>query len=263
MPKSADYEGPAMRLEAVSKAFGKKQVLRGVDLAVERGQTVAVVGISGCGKSTLLRVVAGAYRPEAGRVWLFGRDVTAASEEEWNAVRRRMGILFQAGALYTSMSVGDNVALPLLEHTPLAPEVIDIMVRMKLELVGLAGTERLMPAELSGGMQKRAALARALALDPEIMLYDEPTTGLDPIMAGTVNRLINDFNRKLGVTGLVITQDMNCAYAVAHNVILLYDGRVHFEGSVCAFRQSDDPVVRQFIEGRPEGPVVHRAILAE
>ncbi|MBN1809406.1 MAG: ATP-binding cassette domain-containing protein [Planctomycetes bacterium] len=229
---------------------------------VDPGEVLVVIGISGCGKSTLLRSVIGAYRLDGGSVRLLGRDVTTASEDEWLPLRRRLGILFQQGALYTSMSVGENIALPMREHTDLADPVIEIMVRMKLDLVGLGGTEDLMPAQLSGGMQKRVALARALALDPEVMFYDEPTTGLDPIMAGTVNRLITDFNRKLGVTSLVITQDMNCCYAVADRVIMLYEGKVYFNGTVDHLRTSSDPVVEQFVEGRPDGPVSHRSAMA-
>lgn len=260
MVREPDYKGAAIEVRGLRKSFGAKKVLRGVDLEVQPGEIVVVIGISGCGKSTVIRSIVGAYGIDAGRISLCGRDLTNAGEEEWTDVRRRIGILFQHGALYTSMTVGENVALPLVEHTHLAPEVIEIMVRMKLEMVGMAGTEELMPAELSGGMQKRAALARALALDPEAMFYDEPTTGLDPIMAGIVNRLILDFNRKLGVTSLVITQDMNCAFSVAQRVVLLHEGVIRWEGSVEDLRTTSDEIVRQFIEGRPEGPVKHRAL---
>ena len=262
MAREPDYKGPTIRAERIWKSFGGKEVLRGFDIEVQPGEILVVIGISGCGKSTLLRALVGAYGVDAGRIFLFGKELTDADEEAWGEARRRIGILYQAGALYTSMTVGENVGLPLVEHTDLAPEVIDVRVRTKLELVGLAGVESHMPAELSGGMQKRAALARAMALDPELIFYDEPTTGLDPIMAGIVNSLINDFNRKLGVTTLVITQDMNCCYAVAHRVVLIHEGRAHFQGTVEELKTSTDPVVSQFIEGRPEGPVVHRAILA-
>ena len=258
MPKEPDYNGPAIKTERLVKSFENKQVLRGVDLTVKTGEVVVVIGTSGCGKSTLLRSIIGAYSLDAGRVMLLGRDVTNFSEEDWLPLRKRIGVLFQNGALYTSMTVGENVALPLREHTRLDDAVIEIMVRMKLDLVGLGGAEDLMPAQLSGGMQKRVALARALALDPEVMFYDEPTTGLDPIMAGTVNRLITDFNRKLGVTSLVITQDMNCCFAVADRVVMLHEGRVHFTGTVQELKSSSDAVVSQFVEGKPEGPIVHQ-----
>lgn len=260
--REPSYKGPAIVTEGLVKSFGADNVLDGVNLVVERGEVLVVIGISGCGKSTLLRSIIGAYTLDDGTIRLLGRDVSSASEEEWLPLRKRMGVLFQQGALYTSMTVGENVALPMREHTELAEPVIEIMVRMKLDLVGLGGTEGLMPAQLSGGMQKRVALARALALDPEIMFYDEPTTGLDPIMAGAVNRLIIDFNRKLSVTSLVITQDMNCCYAVASRVVMLHEGKIHFSGSVDALRSTDDPVVRQFVEGRPDGPVRHRAAAA-
>lgn len=258
MSKEPDYTGPAIKTEGLVKSFNGKSVLRGVDLTVEPGRVVVVIGISGCGKSTLLRSIIGAYVLDAGRVWLLGRDVTNIPEAEWIPLRRRLGVLFQQGALYTSMTVGENIALPMREHTELDEPVIEIMVRMKLDMVGLGGTEGLMPSQLSGGMQKRVALARALALDPEVMFYDEPTTGLDPIMAGTVNRLILDFNRKLGVTSLVITQDMNCCYAVADRVVMLHEGKVYFTGTVQELKESKDAVVNQFVEGRPEGPVLHQ-----
>jgi len=263
LARQPDYNGPAIKTEGLVKSFGGKEVLRGIDLIVEPGEILVVIGVSGCGKSTLLRSIIGAYRINAGKIFLLGHDVTLASEDEWLPIRRRLGVLFQQGALYTSMNVGENIALPLREHSDLADTVIQIMVRMKLDLVGLGGTEDLMPSQLSGGMQKRVALARALALDPDVMFYDEPTTGLDPIMAGAVNRLIIDFNRKFGVTSLVITQDMNCCYAVADRVVMLHEGKVYFSGSVDELKTSRDAVVSQFVEGRPDRADNENSALAE
>ncbi len=246
-----------IEVRGVTKAFGDRVILDGVDLDVRRGETMVVVGASGCGKSTLLRAIIGAsqYIPDSGTVKLFGRDIVDMPEEELAELRKRLGVLFQNGALYTSMTVGENVALPLREHSDLDEGIIQIMVKMKLELVGLRDFDELMPSELSGGMQKRVALARATAMDPEIVFYDEPTTGLDPIMAGVVNKLIMDLKQKVGVTGFVITQDMNCAFKVADRIALLMDGRVYRTGTLDEFRTTDDPVIRQFVEGQPDGPI--------
>ena len=246
-----------IEVRGLCKSFDGRPVLTGVDLDVHRGETVVVVGTSGCGKSTLLRAIIGAtgYEPDSGSIKVFGMEVVGMPEPELNEIRKRLGVLFQNGALYTSMTVGDNVALALREHSELEEEIISIIVKMKLELVGLRDFGHLMPSQLSGGMQKRVALARATALDPEIMFYDEPTTGLDPIMAGVVNKLIKDLRGKGGVTGLVITQDMNCAFEVADRVALLQDGGVYASCDREQLRTTDDPLVRQFVDGAPDGPI--------
>lgn len=231
-------------------SLGEREVLRGIDLDVRRGETLVVLGASGGGKSTLLRTIIGAHAPDRGTVRLFGREITDLPIEERAAVLRRVGVLFQGGALYTSMTVGENVALPLREHTHLDEEIIRIVVRMKLELVGLRQAEDLKPAELSGGMQKRAALARAIALDPEIIFYDEPTTGLDPILAGVVNSLIQNLARRMQVTSFVVTQDLQCAWRVASRVVLLHEGRIRFEGPPGELGRSRDEYVQAFVRGQ-------------
>ncbi|HLU49953.1 MAG TPA: ABC transporter ATP-binding protein, partial [Planctomycetota bacterium] len=209
----------------------------------------------GSGKSTLLRTMIGALEPTGGRVLLFGEDLHQASEAEVDHLRRRFGILFQSGALFNSMTVGENVALPLEEHTDLAADIIRIMVKMKLELVGLRDFEDLMPAQISGGMKKRVGLARALALDPELLFYDEPGAGLDPIVAGVIDELITSLQKKLGVTSVVVTHEMGSAFRIADRMVLLFDGRIVAEGTAEDFRQSTDPYVRQFILGEPDGPI--------
>jgi len=237
------------------KSFDGRVVLDGVSFSVRRGETVVVMGGSGCGKSTVLRHLIGAYRPDSGTVRLFGQDITAMGEEELNEVRKRFGILFQAGALYNSMTVGENVALPMREHADLDERIIEIMVKMKLELVGLRGFEHLKPAQISGGMAKRVGLARAIALDPEILFYDEPTTGLDPITAGVIDQLIIDLSRKLNVTSVAVTHDMNSAFKIADRMVMLYDGKVIEDGPTEQFRNPQDERVRQFVTGAPDGPI--------
>jgi phospholipid/cholesterol/gamma-HCH transport system ATP-binding protein len=213
------------------------------------------MGGSGCGKSTLLRHLIGALEPDAGTVELFGQDLAALDEDGLNAIRKRFGVLFQSGALFNSLTVGENVLLPLREHTILQDEIARIVMKMKLELVGLRDFESLMPAQISGGMQKRVGLARALALDPEIIFYDEPGAGLDPIMAGVIDRLICDLSRKLGVTSVVVTHEMGSAFRIADRMIMLHDGRIVAQGMPAEIRGSSDPLVQQFIRGEPDGPI--------
>jgi phospholipid/cholesterol/gamma-HCH transport system ATP-binding protein len=244
-----------MAVEHVGKSFGSAAVLTDVSSVVRRGETVVIIGPSGCGKSTLLRILAGLYRPDAGRVVLLGEDLAQLSPQGLDAVRKRCGLVFQFGALYNSLTVGENIALALREHTALADEVITIMVGMKLQLVGLQGIQQLLPEQLSGGMQKRVGLARALALDPELLFYDEPTAGLDPVMAGVIDRLISDLRRALGVTSVVVTHDMRSAFALADRVLMLHRGQVVAEGTPQEMRTSEHPVVKQFISGAPEGPI--------
>ena len=256
MVSGNDLGDMLMKVRGIRKSFDGRAILEGVDLDVRRGETMVVVGTSGCGKNTLLRSMIGAsgYEPDSGSIEIFGREIVGMPPDEINEIRKRLGVLFQNGALYTSMTVGDNVALPLREHSHLDENIIEIMVKMKLELVGLRDFGHLMPSQLSGGMQKRVALARAISMDPEILFYDEPTTGLDPIMAGVVNKLIMDL-KKVGVTSLVITQDMNCARRVADRVALLKDGRVYRACTLEELRSTDDPVIRQFVDGLPDGPI--------
>jgi phospholipid/cholesterol/gamma-HCH transport system ATP-binding protein len=232
-----------------------RAVLAGVNLSVYRGETLVILGGSGSGKSTLLRALIGVLPPTRGHVELFGLDVYGLDEDALNAVRKRFGILFQSGALYNSMTVGENVSLPLREHTGLSEDIIQIMVKMKLELVGLRDFEHLMPSQLSGGMKKRVGLARALALDPEIIFYDEPGAGLDPITAGVIDKLIMDLSRKLGVTSIVVTHEMGSAFRIADRMVMLYEGRIVAAGTPGEFRATTDPLVRQFVNGEPDGPI--------
>lgn len=246
---------PVIEARNVALSFGRLKVLHDINLVVRRGETVVVMGGSGCGKTTLLKIMMGVHRPDSGEMLLFGRDISKMTRDELNQVRRRFGIVFQAGALYNSMTVGENVALPLKEHTDLDDNIIEIMVKMKLELVGLRGYENYMPSEISGGMKKRVGLARAIALDPEILFYDEPTAGLDPITSGVITQLILDLNKKLGVTSVVVTHDRECAFKVADRIAMMYQGKFLEEGSPEQIKNSTNPIVRQFIEGAPDGPI--------
>ncbi|KPJ52563.1 MAG: toluene ABC transporter ATP-binding protein [Planctomycetes bacterium DG_58] len=246
---------PVIRVENVGIDFEGRTVLDEISMDIFPGQTAVVMGGSGCGKSTLLRIIVGAYEPTRGRVFLFGQETTDLTPEEMDKLRLRFGILFQSGALYNSMTVGENVALLMREHTDLEDSIIDIMVKMKLELVGLRDFGDLMPAQISGGMKKRVGLARAIALDPEIIFYDEPSAGLDPIVAGVVDMLIMDLSKKLGVTSLVVTHDMNSAFKIADRMFMLYQGRVVAQGTPEEIKTSEDPVVKQFITGAPDGPI--------
>jgi phospholipid/cholesterol/gamma-HCH transport system ATP-binding protein len=208
------------------------------------------MGGSGCGKSTLLRCLFGAYRPDGGAVELFGKDLWSLSPDDLNQVRKRFGILFQLGALYSSMTVGENVSFPLREHTDLAPEMIELMVKLKLELVGLREAEDLLPAQISGGMCKRAGLARAIALDPELLFYDEPTSGLDPLMTVVIDGLIKELSRNMNVTSVVVTHDLDSAFDVADRLIVLHEGRIVAEGRPEEIRRNADPFVQRFLRRR-------------
>ena len=255
MARWKDVSQPVIEVDDVYLSFEGHRVLDGISLDVMPGERMVILGSSGCGKSTLLRVMLGAYRPDSGGLKVFGREITSMTEDELNDIRKRTGALFQSGALYNSMTVGENVALPLREHTKLDDNIIRIMVKMKLELVGLRDFEDLKPAQLSGGMAKRVGLARAFALDPEILFYDEPTTGLDPITAGVIETLINDLASKTGVTSVIVTQDMHCAFSCAERIALIFGGQVAALGTLEEIKASQDPLVRQFINGEPDGPI--------
>jgi phospholipid/cholesterol/gamma-HCH transport system ATP-binding protein len=238
-----------------AKSFGGRKVLNGIDLDIERGKITVVMGGSGCGKSTLLRLLVGILRPDAGTIRVRGQEITQFDETQMDAYRRRFGMLFQGGALLNSLSVHDNIALPLREHTRLDEKIIGTIVKMKLELVGLRDFEHLKPAQLSGGMQKRVALARALSLDPEIVFYDEPTSGLDPMVAGVIDQLIMDLSHRLQITSVVVTHDTRSAFKIAHKIVVLYQGRIMAEGTPEEIEHSRDTVVQQFLRGSPEGPI--------
>jgi phospholipid/cholesterol/gamma-HCH transport system ATP-binding protein len=237
------------------KAFDRHEVLRGVDLQCLKGEITVIIGRSGGGKSVLLKHVIGLIKPDTGRVVVDDQDITQMGEYRLNQVRRKMGMLFQDAALFDSMTVGDNVAFPLYEHTRLTRRQTREVVAEKLRLVGLSGIEDQNPANLSGGMRKRVGLARAIALDPEILLFDEPTTGLDPIMCDAINRLIKETQAQLGVTTLVISHDIHGAYQIADHIAMLYEGQIIAQGSPAEIQASDNPYVQQFIHGRAEGPI--------
>jgi phospholipid/cholesterol/gamma-HCH transport system ATP-binding protein len=239
----------------VYKKFGQRQILSGASLQVYRGETMVIMGGSGCGKSTLLRHMVGAIRPDSGSVHVMGKDIANLGEEELDAVKKKFGMLFQSGALFDSLNVKENVAMPLRENTKLDDNIISIVVKMKLELVGLRGFEDLMPSQLSGGMKKRVGLARAIAMDPEIVFYDEPTTGLDPIMAGVIDKLILDLSKKLSITSVVVTHDMKSVFRIADRIAMLHEGKVVQAGLKDEIKNTANPIVKQFINGDPEGPI--------
>lgn len=246
---------PILEVRGVQKFFDGRQVLKDINLMVAPGETVVVLGPSGCGKSTLLRVIIGEHAPDAGHVYMWGEDVCCASAERLDRLRQRFGVLFQSGALYSSMTVGENVALPLREHTDLDDQIIEMVVKMKLELVGLRDFENLMPSQISGGMRKRVGLARAIARDPQILFYDEPTSGLDPIATSVIGQLIIDLRTKLGVTSIVVTHDMKSALRIGDRITMLYGGEFIAVGTPKDFRDPTDERVRQFVEGLADGPI--------
>lgn len=244
-----------IKSEGVVKQFGSRTILNGVSLDIYRGETFVIMGGSGCGKSTFLRHLTGALKPDSGRVSVLGSDLAALGEDDTDRIKKKIGMCFQNSALFDSMTVGDNVSLPLREHTKLDKSVIDIVVKMKLEMVGLRGFEDLMPSQLSGGMRKRVGLARAIVMDPEIVFYDEPTAGLDPIVAGVIDKLILDLSKKLSITSVVVTHDMKSVFSIADRIAMLYEGRVLQVGTPGEIKNSAEPMVQQFISGSPDGPI--------
>ena len=250
---------PVIEVTNLVRHFHGRKVLDGISFKVMKGDTMIIMGGSGCGKSTLLRHVIGSMKPTSGSIKLFGEEITAMDERQLARVRRRFGMLFQSGALLQSLTVGENVALPIVEHGKLDPAIVDLMVKMKLEMVGLTGFEHLKPAEISGGMKKRVGLARALALDPELLFSDEPTAGLDPIMVSVVDILTQEMTRKLGVTAVVVTHDMTSAFRIGSRMIMLgtgpNQGKIIATGTPAEMRASSNGEVKQFINGEPDGPV--------
>lgn len=239
-------------LRGVRKAFGERVVLDGIDLEVGKGETMVVIGYSGSGKSVLLKTIVGLLPPDAGSVLVDGQDVTRLSRDELYALRRRVGYVFQFAALFDSMTVADNVAMGLRRVEGLSEAEIRERVEESLALVELEGFGERAPAQLSGGQKKRVGLARAIALRPSYLLYDEPTTGLDPVTTAVIDRLILKLEAELGVTSLVVTHNMESVYRVGDRVAMLYEGRICYSGTPAEMRGVDDPVVRSFIEGRPE-----------
>ena len=234
----------------LTKSFGDKPVLRGVSLTVQSGETLVVLGRSGCGKSVILKHLIGLLQPDSGEVFVDGESITALPERKMGPVRAKVGMLFQSAALFDSMSVEHNLAFPLLEQGIRDVNEIDDRVAQALEMVDLAGEQRKMPADLSGGMRKRVGLARTIVGRPRCVLYDEPTTGLDPITSDSINYLIRRLQKKLGVTSIVVTHDMKTAFHCADRIAFLHEGRVHFLGTVAELRADPDPILQDFIEGR-------------
>lgn len=249
---TADIEEPVISIRNVSMSYGSRRVLSGVDLDVHRGEILVLLGGSGSGKSTLLKHVLGLVPPETGSIRIYGVDITTGGRSELAAVRRRIGVAFQASALFNSLTVGDNVALPLRELTHLADSTIQLMVWMKLKAVGLADAANLYPPELSGGMRKRAAVARAMALDPELLIFDEPSAGLDPIVSAGVDELILFLKRTFRMTILVVTHELESAFRIADRLAMLHDGRLVAVGTKEQFSTSDHPRIRQFVERQPD-----------
>jgi phospholipid/cholesterol/gamma-HCH transport system ATP-binding protein len=247
---------PIVEIQNVSFGYdAARPVLRDVSLAIPRGSVVGIMGQSGHGKTTLLRIIMGAYRPNAGTATVLGHDVASLDGGGLYAMRRKMGMLFQFGALFTDLSAFENVAFPLREHLELPEELVQDLVMMKLHAVGLRGAAHLMPTELSGGMARRVALARAIALDPQLILYDEPFTGLDPISVGVIVRLIRELNDSLGATSVIVTHDVQEALDVVDYVWFIGSGRVIAQGTPDEIRSSSEPFVNQFVNGKLEGPV--------
>jgi phospholipid/cholesterol/gamma-HCH transport system ATP-binding protein len=246
---------PLVELRGVSFGYDERAILEDVSLTVPRGKVVALMGTSGGGKTTVLRLIGGQVKPQKGQVLFDGVDIAAMDRDALYAIRRRMGMLFQFGALFTDLSVFDNVAFPLREHTRLSEEMIRDLVLMKLDAVGLRGARDLMPSQVSGGMARRVALARAIALDPDLIMYDEPFAGLDPISMGVAARLIRQLNQALGVTSLVVSHDVDETFLIADHVVFLANGRIAAQGTPAEMRATDDPLVRQFVDAEGDGPV--------
>ena len=265
--KKFDSDTPIIRVRNLTKSFGGLTVLDGISFDVYPGEMLVIMGGSGCGKSTCLRCIIGSIQPDSGTIELCGQDTGDLSEEQFDQIRKRFGVLFQSGALFNSMTVGENIALPMQEHTKLDPQDIEIMVKIKLEQVGLRSAEHRMPAEISGGMKKRAGLARAIALDPEILFYDEPSSGLDPVTSAEIDTLMLDLAKKMQVASVVVTHEMDSAFRIADRMIMLDQGKVLMEGSQEDFdkirkspptgNETEDHI-RQFLQGDSDGPITRR-----
>lgn len=238
-----------IKLVDINKSFKERQVLRHINLSVADGETLVIIGGSGSGKSTLLRLMVGLIAPTSGEIWIDAQEISQMKEEALDQVRLKMGMVFQYSALFDSMTVGDNVAFGLREHTDYSEEKIRRIVAEKLALVGLSGVENMMPSELSGGMKKRVGLARAIAFEPSIIFYDEPDSGLDPVMTGKIDELIRTMQRQLGVTSVVVTHDMESAFLVGDRIAMVYEGEIIADETAEEFRRLQDPRVRAFLRG--------------
>ena len=251
----AEAKEPIISLRNASKTFQNKKVIDNVSLDIFPGETFIIMGCSGSGKSTILRLMNGTIEPDEGKVLIKNKDIYNISAEELDEIKKRFGMVFQYSALLDSLTVEENIALPLQEHTKLADEIIKIIIKMKLSLVGLRGYEKYYPSQISGGMRKRVGLARGIALDPDIVFYDEPTSGLDPIVGGVIDKLIKDLSSKLLITSVVVTHDMQSVFAIADRIAMVHKGKIVEIGTPKEIRNSDNPFIKQFINGRPEGPI--------
>lgn len=258
MPNPSSDDGPIIRLINVSKSFGPLTVLESLSLDFERGQTTVIIGPSGTGKSVLLKHIVGLLRPDSGQVWFDNQRIDQLSEAALVTVRMQIGLLFQMGALFDSMNVEQNICFPLTEHAQMQPEQRRARSQEVLELVGLSDIEQKMPGELSGGQRKRVALARAIVLEPQVVLYDEPTTGLDPIRADVINELIVTLSKRFGITSVVVTHDMASAEKIADRILMLYDGQIVADDTTQNFLKTDLDLVQRFIKGQAEPAILDR-----
>jgi len=246
-----------IEIKGLKKQFGPKEVLKGIDLHIPKGKTTVILGLSGGGKSTIIKHIVGLLKPDSGEIWVDGEEISQADEVQIRKIRKKVGFLFQSGALFDSMNIYENVAFPLREHTNMSEDEIKSQVVERLEMVGLKPSEvlNLYPDELSGGMRKRVGLARTIALNPEIILYDEPTSGLDPITSDLISQMIVQLKERLNVTSVLISHDIKESFKAGDNFAMLYDGKIIETGDAEHFKSADNPYVRQFLDGKSEGPI--------
>lgn len=244
-----------IEIQGLSKSFGEHKVLDELSLRIDSGSTCVIIGRSGCGKSVLLKHIVGILKPDKGKIQVDDREVSRLSEKELNSLRMKIGMVFQGGALFDSLNVAENVGFGLIEHDGISGKELSGRIEESLGLVGLSGIENLMPSALSGGMKKRVALARAICIKPEIILYDEPTTGVDPITADLINELIKSLHDKLKITSIAVTHDMRSAYRIADRIAMMYQGKIIAQGNSAQIQETTDPVVHQFINGLSKGPI--------
>src|SRR6267378_5800847 len=252
-PLASSRSSPMIAVRALTKKIGQQEILRGVDLEVATGETLAIIGRSGGGKSVLLKHLVGLMTPDAGEIWIDGHNIIGMSERQLGAIRKKIGILFQSGALFDSMTVEENIAFPLREAGEKDPKVLHTKVEEMLEVIEMEGQEDKMPESLSGGMKKRVGLARSIIRRPSCVLYDEPTSGLDPVVADSINRLIRRLQQRFGMTSVVVTHDMKNAFDVADRIAYLHEGRIYFQGTSSELQQSSDSLIQDFLLGRSDG----------